>query len=120
MTVLSFRHRIPRQNRMTASDIRINARLTGEDARHFLELQRDGNLAASDLLRDALREYYAAHSKRRPRAFELMNASGFIGGGEGSADLSTNYKTYLTDSLTEKYPVRVSEPRAKYHKRTKK
>ena len=105
---------------MSASDIRINARLTGEDARHFLELQRDGNVAASDLLRDALREYYAAHSKRRASAFALMNASGFIGGGKGPADLSTNYKTYLTGSLAEKYPARVSEPRAKYRKRIKK
>jgi hypothetical protein len=102
---------------MSSRDIRINARLTGDDARHFLELQRDGNIAASDLLRDALREYYAAHSKRRQSAFALMNASGFIGGGEGAADLSTNYKAYLTDSLTEKYPARVSEPPAKYRKR---
>lgn len=105
---------------MTISDIRVNARLTGEDARHFLELQRDGNVAASDLLRDALREYYAAHSKHRPNAFALMKASGFIGGGEAPADLSTNYKTYLTDSLTAKYPARVSEPRAKYRKHVRK
>lgn len=105
---------------MSASDIRINARLTGEDARHFLELQRDGNLAASDLLRDALREYYAAHAKRRPNAFALMSASGFIGGGEGPSDLSTKYKTYLAESLSEKYPKRVSEPRAKYDKRHRK
>ena len=104
---------------MSANDIRINARLTGEDARHFLELQREGNLAASDLLRNALREYYVAHAKRRPNAFALMNASGFIGGGEGPADLSTNYKTYLTDSLADKYPTRVSERRAKYDKRRK-
>jgi hypothetical protein len=105
---------------MPSSDIRINARLTGEDARHFLQLQREGNLAASDLLRNALREYYAAHAKRRPNAFALMSASGFIGGGEGSPDLSTNYKTYLTDSLAEKYPARVSEPRANYRKRRSK
>jgi hypothetical protein len=102
---------------MPTRDIRINARLTGDDARHFLELQRDGGIAASDLLRDALREYYAAHSKRRPDAFALMSASGFIGGGEAPADLSTNYKTYLTDSLAEKYPKRVSEQPANHRKR---
>jgi hypothetical protein len=105
---------------MPSSDIRINARLTGEDARHFLELQREGNLAASDLLRDALREYYVAHAKRRPDPFALMSASGFIGGSEGVPDLSTNYKTYLTDSLADKYPTRVSEPRANYRKRRSK
>lgn len=99
---------------MSTHDIRINARLTGEDARKFLELQRDGDRAASDVLRDALREYYDAHAKPRPNAFTLMSASGFIGGGEGAPDLSTNYKTYLTDSLAEKHPHRVNEPRPTY------
>jgi hypothetical protein len=99
---------------MRPQDIRINARLTGEDARKFLELQRDGDRAASDVLRDALREYYDAHAKPRPSAFALMSASGFIGGGEGAEDLSSNYKTYLTESLSEKHPHRVNEPRVDY------
>ena len=99
----------------TDDEIRINARLTGEDARHFLELQRrEGNRAASDLLRDALREYYAAHAKPKAGAFSMMSESGFIGGGEGSRDLSTRYKSILTDSLDDKYPTRVAEPRATY------
>jgi hypothetical protein len=102
----------------TDDEIRINARLTGDDARHFLELQRrEGNRAASDLLRDALREYYVAHSKRKTGAFAMMSESGFIGGGEGSRDLSTRYKSLMTESLAEKYPARVSEPRTTYNKR---
>jgi Ribbon-helix-helix protein, copG family len=105
---------------MNTDDIRLNARLTGDDARRFFELQRDGNRSASDLLRDALREYYDAHSKRRPNALTLMKASGFIGTGDGSADLSTNYKTYLTESLSGKFPQRVNESRATYKVRRKK
>src|SRR3569833_1521279 len=98
-------------------EIRINARLSGEDARHFLELQRrEGNRAASDLLRDALREYYIAHAKPKSGAFAMMSESGFIGGGEGARDLSTRYKSVLTESLADKYPARVSEPRAVYKK----
>jgi len=106
------------RNIMSSNDeIRINARLTGEDARHFLELQRrEGNRAASDLLRDALREYYVAHARPKAGAFSMMSESGFIGGGEGARDLSTRYKSILTESLAEKYPTRVSEPRAKYRK----
>src|ERR1700755_1284770 len=96
-------------------DIRINARLTGDDARQFMELQRrEGNRSASDLLRDALREYYAAHVKPRAGAFETMTASGFIGGGDGARDLSTNYKEILKQSLARKHPLRVSEPRPAY------
>ena len=101
----------------TNEEIRINARLTGEDARHFLELQRrEGNRPASDLLRDALREYYAAHARRKAGAFSMMSESGFIGGGEGARDLSTRYKSILTESLADKYPTRISEPRATYKK----
>ena len=92
-------------------EIRINARLTGEDARRFRELQRRGDLSASDLLRDALREYHAARSKPRSGAAKLLDAAGFIGGGEGPADLSTRYKSYLIDALEDKIPLRVAEPK---------
>lgn len=102
----------------TPDEIRINARLTGDDARHFLELQRrEGNRAASDLMRAALREYYAAHAKPKAGAFSMMSDSGFIGGGEGASDLSTRYKSILTESLADKYPTRVAEPQKNYGKR---
>jgi hypothetical protein len=92
-------------------EIRINARLTGEDARRFRELQRREDISASDLLRDALREYHAARIRPRTDAEALLGASGFLGGGEGPAELSTRYKSYLTDTLEEKFPLRVSEPK---------
>ncbi|MEP6485367.1 MAG: ribbon-helix-helix protein, CopG family [Rudaea sp.] len=96
---------------MLQEDIRINARLTGEDAKHFIELQAlEGGRSASDLLRDALREYYAAHAKPRPSAFAMMRSSGFIGGGDAPADLSSNYKKYLGESLDKKHRHRVNEP----------
>src|SRR6201995_1631941 len=102
----------------TNDEIRINARLTGDDARHFLELQRrEGNKPASDLLRDALREYYVAHAKPKAGAFSMMSESGFIGGGEGERDLSTRYKSILTESLADKYPTRVAEPQREYGKK---
>ncbi len=92
------------------SEIRINARLVGEDARRFRELQRRHGFSASDLLREALREYHEAHAKWRVNAAKILQASGFIGGGEGPADLSTRYKTYLTDALEKKVPLMVHEP----------
>ena len=99
-------------SRPSADDeIRINARLTGEDARRFRELQRREDISASDLLRDALREYHAARIRPRPDAAKLLEASGFLGGGEGPSDLSTRYKSYLTEAIEDKIPLRVSEPK---------
>ena len=105
---LSYTYDMPRT---PADEIRINARLTGEDARRFRELQRRGGISASELLRDALREYHAARKRPRTDAATLLAASGFLGGGEGLADLSTRYKSYLMDALDEKIPLRVSEPK---------
>jgi hypothetical protein len=47
----------------------------------------------------------------------MMSDSGFIGGGEGARDLSTRYKSILTESLADKYPTRVAEPQKPYGKR---
>jgi len=93
----------------TFSEIRINARLTGEDAKRFAELQKREGLSASDLLREALREYH--HTRMRPRAdaARLLAASGFVGGFDGPDDLSTRYKDYLSDALEHKHPLRVQE-----------
>ena len=98
-------------SRLPDDEIRINARLTGEDARRFRDLQRREGASASDLLRDALREYHAARIKPRADAAKLLAASGFLAGGEGPADLSARYKSYLIDTLEEKLPLRVSEPK---------
>jgi len=94
---------------MSASDIRINARLTGADAERFRELQQRGGLSASDLLREALREYHAAQLRPRANALELLTASGFVGGGEGAADLSSRYKEHLAEALENKLPQRVHD-----------
>ena len=90
--------------------IRINARLTGEDARRFIDLQRREGVSASDLLREALREYHASRTRPKRDAARILQAAGFVGGGTGPADLSTRYKSYLTDALEEKLPLHVQEP----------
>lgn len=97
-------------------ELRINARLTGEDAKRFRELQRREGLSASDLLRDALREYHASRTKPVRDAASILDASGFLGGGDGPDDLSTRYKSYLTDVLEERTPLRVQEPEPDDHR----
>lgn len=98
---------------MAEPEIRINARLTGEDARRFRELQKREGRSASDLLRDALREYHATRTRPRIDAAALFASTGFVGGGEGPADLSTRYKDHLTEALEDKLPLRVQDPDAR-------
>ena len=90
-------------------EIRINARLTGEDAKHFAELQKREGLSASDLLREALREYHAARSRPRKDAAKLLAASGFVGSFDGPADLSVRYKDHLVDAIERKVAWRVQD-----------
>lgn len=92
---------------MPASDVRINARLTGEDAARFRQLLERSGGSASDLLRDALREYHAMHLRPQRDPLELL--AGYIGTGDGSEDLSSNYKAYLTEALEDKIPLRVQD-----------
>ncbi|HEY6893568.1 MAG TPA: ribbon-helix-helix protein, CopG family [Rhodanobacteraceae bacterium] len=113
---MSYTYDMPRPPADT-DEIRINARLTGEDARRFRELQRREDVSASDLLREALREYHAARIKPRTDAAKILDAAGFLGGGEGPADLAARYKSYLTDALEEKLPLRVSEPKPDDYRR---
>lgn len=94
---------------MATSEIRINARLTGEDAQRFADLQKREGLSASDLLRVALREFHVAHARPQVDAAKLLATSGFLGGSSGPADLSSRYKDYLIDALEQKQPMRVQE-----------
>jgi hypothetical protein len=92
----------------TSADIRVNARLTGVDAARFQELLDRSGLSASDLLRDALREYHAAHARSAHDPLALL--ASYIGAGEGPEDLSARYKDYLIEALENKIPLSVQEP----------
>lgn len=94
---------------LNSSDLRINARLTNEDARRFRELQQREGLTASELLRNALREYHAARIRPRANAATLLVATGFIGAGDGPVDLSSRYKDYLDEALDHKLASRVQD-----------
>lgn len=94
---------------MNSSDLRINARLTDEDARRFRELQQREGLSASELLRNALREYHAAHMRPLANPAALLASTGFIGAGDGPADLSSHYKAYLGEAVKNKLAMRVQD-----------
>lgn len=89
---------------MSTRAIRINARLTGEDARLFRDVQRLEKQSTSGLLRAALREYSQKRLKPRKSAYDLLRESGLIGSLKNAPpDLSTN-KKYIYEYLDRKYP----------------
>jgi len=77
-----------------SADVRINARLTGDDAQRFQALLKQSGATASKVLRAALREY---HDRRQPPKRDPVKLlTGFVAAGEGPEDLSAHYKNYLT------------------------
>jgi len=94
------------------NEVRINARLSGDDAALFQKLLQITGLSASELLRTALREYYAA--QQPPPAHPLELLQNFIGSGEGPENLSISYKERLSQLLENKLSSYVQESRAPY------
>jgi hypothetical protein len=103
----SFRERTA-MSALAATDVRINARLTGIDAARFRELLDSSGVSASELLRAALRQYHRSHVRAKRKPLDLL--AGYIGAGEGPQDLSADYKSYLARALENKMPLAVHEP----------
>ncbi|WP_420466602.1 hypothetical protein [Panacagrimonas sp.] len=91
---------------MPDTAIRINARLSGEDARRFKELEAlEGS--ATNVIREAVREYHSKRVKPRRNAYEIMIASGFIGSvTDGNPDSSSkpSVRAAMDEALRRKFP----------------
>ena len=88
---------------MSGSELRVNARLVGEDARRFKELQERERWSATDVIRETVREYHKRTGKPRKSAWEIMSESGLIGSmKDAPPDLSTNKKKYLDEYFAKK------------------
>lgn len=98
---------------MSTVEIRINARLTGEDARRFKELQTREKQSASYVIREAVREYHAKRVAPRRSAYEIMLESGFIGSiKNGARDSSSEESIHraMDEVLRSKYPHAFEHP----------
>ena len=87
---------------MTADTLRVNARLSGEDARRFKELQDRESWSATDVIRETVREYHKRTGKARKSAYQLLRDRGLIGSIKGPPDLSSNTRTYVLEVLRRK------------------
>ncbi len=87
---------------MSEKSLRVNARLTGEDARRFKELQDREKWSATDVIRETVREYHRRSGRPRKSAWQIMSESGLIGALKGAPpDLSTN-KKYIDEHFARK------------------
>lgn len=84
-------------------EIRVNARLTGDDARRFKEVQASKKLSASDVIRETVRDYHVRNMKPRKSSYEILRESGLIGSMKGPPDLSTNKRKYVLEVLERKH-----------------
>ncbi len=82
---------------------RLNARLGLELQRKVAYLRRRTGLATSDVVRASIEHYYEAVRAGGVKTRDLLEASGFIGSGSGSADLSETYKERLVAGVGRKH-----------------
>ena len=86
------------------SELRINARLDKQTAGDLEYLKEMTQLNNTEVLKKAIRFYADQLRNEISRSKQALIDSGFVGGFEGSEDLSTNYKPYVAEYLDEKYP----------------
>ena len=83
--------------------MRVNARLDDESTNKLEYLARATSASASDVIREAIRRYYAAVHDAAPATYALFEESGFLGCAEGPPDLSSTYKASLGQTLEHKH-----------------
>lgn len=82
--------------------MRVNARLDEAHARKLDELcQRTGG-SRTEVLRAAIDRYYAQEAAEPRRVADILRQNAFIGCGDTEAELASDYKQRLTESLTNK------------------
>lgn len=85
---------------------RINARLEPEYMHKLEVLKNQQHTSITQVLKQAIDEYYASHVSASAIQREALLNSGFIGCVDGEMDLSESYKTHLSDSLGAKHDYR--------------
>ncbi len=86
-----------------AHPARVNARLDEDRAAKLEYLRRSTGLAVSDIVKRGIDLAYEEARRPTRSPFEILKATGFIGSGDGPADLSERYKEELTELLAAKH-----------------
>jgi hypothetical protein len=83
--------------------MRVNARLTAEEASKLDYLVRIEGKSVTEVIRASIVRYYDEARATHAAASGALERTGFIGCAEGEPDLSRSYKRRLTDSLATKH-----------------
>jgi hypothetical protein len=70
--------------------------------RRVVRLQQRTQQTTTQVIQAALEQYVGSEETPANSLASALEASGFIGSGEGSPDDSSRYKTLLADSLRKK------------------
>lgn len=85
---------------MTAA--RVNARLDDATAKKLAELRRRTGRSTSEIVRDALDNFYRERVTEDRDAAAILRETGFVASAGGSGGLSTQYKREIARSLARK------------------
>ena len=83
--------------------MRINARLDENLAYKLDYLTHAEGMSVSNVVKESISRYYEEVRAPQAVAQEILGLNGFIGCAENDADLSTNYKHTLTETLQAKH-----------------
>ena len=89
--------------------MRINVKLEKEDILKLEVLKQLEHQTTSEIVKEAIDVLYRqkrVHPLYSQNSIRALLESDFIGCAKGPEDLSENYKSYLGESLDEKYPAR--------------
>jgi hypothetical protein len=82
---------------------RVNARLDEAHAAKLEFLKRATGLAVSDIVKRGIDLAYEEARRTTRSPLDVLTDAGFVGSGEGPADLSEHYKEELAEVLAAKH-----------------
>lgn len=73
--------------------MRVSARLDATRSKKLESLTRSTDQSSAEVIRPAIDLYYAQETEARSSGADILRAVGFVGVGEASPDLASNYKS---------------------------
>ncbi len=83
--------------------MRVNARLSKEQAQHLEELCAATGESVSEIVRAAIEHYHGQTFEPHGGAGRALRAAGFVGCASANPDLSTTYHESLREGLAGKH-----------------
>jgi uncharacterized protein (DUF342 family) len=83
--------------------LEINTQLNDKTANKLAYIQKQTHQEINEILAKAIDSYYQKIKDKKKTSLELLEESGLIGCISAESNLSTNYKSVITEELQSKY-----------------